>query len=86
MEAIPEELVEKLAILEHQGWVEERLSNGWVFGEQRDVEQKISPYLVPYAQLSEEVKEKDRDVIRNIPALLNRIGMAAYRKKSAPWF
>ena len=42
--------------------------------------EKISPYLIPYDQLSEIVKEQDRDVIRSIPELLDRIGMAVYQK------
>lgn len=54
--------------------------------EVKDAARKITPYLVPYDQLSEEIKEKDRDVIRNIPALLERIGMAANPKEPVPWF
>ena len=40
--------------------------------------EKTSPYLVPYDQLSEEIKDYDRDAIRNIPALVERGGMAVY--------
>lgn len=73
----PPELVEFMAELEHEDWMRERLSRGWKLGE-RNAEQKTSPYLVPYDQLSEEIKDYDRDAIRNIPALVDRSGMAVY--------
>jgi hypothetical protein len=72
--------VEALAVFEHDDWVKERTLSGWVYGETKDAEKKISPYLVPYEELSEEIKELDRDTIRNLPELLDMIGMAAYVK------
>jgi hypothetical protein len=77
---IPETAVELLAVLEHDEWMRERLAGGWTYGETKDVDQKTSPYLVPYQQLSEEIKNLDRDAIRNIPDLLKSIGMALYLK------
>ncbi len=81
---IPEETVESLAVFEHQEWVRERLDFGWVYGEVKDSEKKISPHLVPYDQLSEEIKDLDRDTIRNIPLLLDAIGMAVYVRERDP--
>ena len=78
---IPDEIVEILAVLEHDDWMRERLGNGWTYGETKDEEKKISPYLVPYDELSEEVKNLDRDTIRNIPELLDMIGMAIFIKE-----
>lgn len=78
---IPDDLVEILAVYEHDEWVRERLGYGWTYGEVKDNENKISPYLVPYNELSEEIKNLDRDTIRNIPTLLGMIGMAAYVKE-----
>jgi len=75
---ISTDVVEALAIFEHEEWVRERLGYGWTYGEVKDVEKKISPYLVPYHELSEEIKDLDRDTIRNIPILLGMIGMAVY--------
>ena len=78
---IPADIVETLSIFEHDEWVRERSGYGWTYGEVKDNENKISPYLVPYDELSEEIKNLDRDTIRNIPALLKMIGMAVYEKK-----
>ena len=77
MKTFPPELLEFMAELEHEAWMQERLSRGWKLGE-RNAAQKTSPYLVPYDQLSEEIKDYDRDAIRNIPALAARVGMAVY--------
>lgn len=77
---LPEEVVEILARIEHEDWVRERIENGWVFGKNKDVEKKITPYLVPYETLDETIKERDRDTIRNIPALLKMVGLAIHEK------
>ena len=77
---IPDELVEILAIIEHDDWVKERTDAGWKYGVAKSVKRKITPYLVPYEELDENIKENDRDAIRNIPLLLEKIGMAIYVK------
>ncbi len=76
---IPEEYVEALAEEEHGAWMAERISTGWTTGADVNADRKTTPYLVPYGKLPEEIKELDRDPVRNIPRLLARIGMAAYR-------
>ena len=78
--SIPPEYVEYLAEQEHDAWVAERTATGWVSGGQVDTEKKITPYLVPYDKLPEEIRQLDRDPVQNIPLLLARIGMAAYKR------
>ena len=74
--------VEELAVLEHRRWVENRESHGWKYGEgKKDIERKTSPYIVPWEKLDEDIRELDRDTIRNIPRLLNRAGFRIYRIK-----
>ncbi len=79
IESFPTGLVETLSIMEHESWMKERLDGGWTFSPTRDREKKLSPYLVPYKQLPDEIKELDRDTIRNIPVLLDMIGMAVFK-------
>jgi len=74
------EEVEIMAKMEHDRWHTERLRHGWRWGEKRDTSQKISPYIVPWSGLSEEVKEWDRRAVRNIPALLAAVGLELQRK------
>lgn len=78
---IPVKTLEFLARFEHEEWVKERLASGWVYGVVKDVEKKISPYLIPYDDLDNETKELDRDSIKNIPELLGMIGMAIFQRK-----
>jgi hypothetical protein len=63
--------VEALAEMEHARWVEERVKSGWTLGA-RDPDNKMSPYLVAYEFLTDEVKEYDRQAVRAIPAVLAR--------------
>jgi len=74
------EEVEKLAELEHIRWVEERTADGWKAGV-KNKELKTTPWLIPYSRLPEEMKEFDRDPVRNIPALLARIDLKVVRVK-----
>jgi hypothetical protein len=68
--------LERLAEAEHDGWVEQRLKNGWRYGEPRDDERKIHPLLVPYASLHEKEKKKDRNSVGHFPDM---VAMAGYR-------
>lgn len=50
---------EMTAEQQHEAWMQQRLEQGWVYGEVKDVENKVSPCLVPYDQLPKEQKMKD---------------------------
>jgi voltage-gated potassium channel Kch len=73
----PQEL-EQLAELEHERWSAERTAAGWTQGP-RDDERRTHPSLVPWRELAESEREKDREVVRAIPALLASIGCAVVR-------
>ncbi len=77
-EFTPEE-VELLAEMEHERWVLEREADGWTYGETRDVDAKISPHLRPWDELTEEVKEYDRETVRGIPEFLAKAGFEVHR-------
>lgn len=44
----------------HVNWMQEKIRAGWVYGDVKDVEAKTHPCLVPYEQLPEEQKAKDK--------------------------
>jgi voltage-gated potassium channel Kch len=73
----PAEL-EQLAELEHERWTSERLAAGWRLGPRDDV-RRTHPSLVPWSQLADEEREKDREVVRAIPSLLASVGCVVVR-------
>ncbi|SRR6266496_258352 len=44
----------------HESWMKERVNQGWKFGEKLDRESKIHPNLIPYEQLPENQKVKNK--------------------------
>jgi hypothetical protein len=65
--------VEQLARLEHERWLAQRRAAGWSLGP-RDDEARTHPSFVPWDELPESEREKDREVVRGIPDLLASIG------------
>ena len=74
--------IEMMAKIEHNLWMEERLKDGWKFAQGlKNTKKKTSPFLVPWSQLPEEEKEKDRETVRKIPAYLSQVGLQIYRSE-----
>jgi hypothetical protein len=73
-EFTPTEL-DVMAQMEHGRWVVERLNGGWAHAAARDARHKKSPYFVPWRELTEDVKDKERAKVRTIPRLLSEIGL-----------
>ena len=74
--------VELLEKMEHRRWCTERWLAGWVFGP-RDDERKYHPSLIPWEALSESEREKDREQVRNVLAVLSGAGFAIVRQPQA---
>ena len=74
-----EDEVEFLAEMEHARWNAERILSGWKWGNEKDVIKKISPYIVPWSELPDEVKEWDREAVQNIPKILANVGLEIHR-------
>lgn len=73
--------VELMAEMEHGRWNAERLLEGWTWGDKKDVDKKISPYLVSWSELPEDVKEWDRATVRKIPEFLAKVSLEIRRKQ-----
>jgi hypothetical protein len=72
---------ELLAEMEHERWVLERQAAGFGYGPQRD--ERHHPDLVDWEQLSEPARDKDRDAIRQFPAILEMAGFQVLRLRPA---
>lgn len=44
---------------QHNSWMEEKLNDGWVYGEIKDAVAKTHPCIVPFEELPEFQKKKD---------------------------
>ncbi|MCU0377931.1 MAG: SpoIIE family protein phosphatase [Bacteroidales bacterium] len=73
-----DEQVETMARVEHLRWSWEKRLHGWRQGIYKDVDKKTHPGLIPYNELEEAEKEKDRALVRLIPAILRDIEYEAF--------
>jgi serine phosphatase RsbU (regulator of sigma subunit) len=73
-----EEEIETMSRVEHIRWSWEKRLNGWTYGSIKDDIKKTHPSLIPYEELSESEKEKDRELVKLIPALLQDIDYEAF--------
>ena len=81
--ALPEELLaltEKIAENVHDVWAVGRISEGWVYGTEKDNEKKTSPDLVPYGELPESEKEYDRNTALETLKLIIKLGYTITKK------
>jgi hypothetical protein len=80
--ALSGEEMESLAEAEHQRWCDERTAQGWTYGPVRDNEKRLHPNLVPWSELTDADKEKDRQMMREISRVLARRGLAFVKDDS----
>jgi len=66
--------IEKLAKIEHKRWMQEKLDNGWHYAKKTDKATKLHKSLIPWDELSEDEKEKDRVLVNGIPIILSKAG------------
>ena len=66
--------VELLSQHEHRRWMQERAEQGWTFGAVRDDATKQHPSMVEWGFLDEPNRDKDRDAVLGIPAILADAG------------
>ena len=74
-----DEEIEPMARMEHDRWVEERRTAGWRWGKSKDVKKRINPYLVPWDQIGDNVKEYNRNAVRLMPAILAKADYDIHR-------
>lgn len=71
--------LEELARAEHDRWMAAKLSGGWRYGPVRDDRARIHPDILPYDDLSERIKDLDREQVRIMTRLLAASGHRALR-------
>lgn len=77
--------VERMAQSEHELWCKDRQADGWRYAPgDKNLEAKTNPDLVSWEALAEIEREKDRLLVRNIPAFLGRAGFQVVKIRLAP--
>jgi hypothetical protein len=69
-----------LAREEHERWMRD-LGPGWRYGIPTDKPHKISEAYLPWQDLPEKQKDKDRNLVRQIPTILHEAGYAVVRTR-----
>ena len=72
--------IETLAEVAHARWMAARSLAGWTFGDKRDNDRLLHPDLIPYADLDEAGKQKDRDEVLTMPGMAGLAGRALVRE------
>ena len=67
-------LVEAMAKNVHEVWAQNRINEGWKYGDERNDELKQHPCLVPYENLPEVEKDYDRNTAIGTLKLITYLG------------
>ena len=73
-------LSETIARNVHEVWAQNRIAEGWTYGEERDDRLKRTPCLVPYEELPEIEKDYDRNTAINTLKLIIKLGFEIHPK------
>jgi hypothetical protein len=71
--------VEELARGEHDRWCRDLLRHGWRPGPVKDPQRRVHPKLVPWSELSEDDRDRDREPVRALPEMLALVGFEIRR-------
>lgn len=82
VEALLKVNLEFLAEAEHQGWEEQKRMEGWVYDKEWNEEKRTQPLFVPYSELPEVEKKKDRDTVTNYPKYARLAGFKIVSRRT----
>ena len=71
--------VERLAKREHERWLRREIKTGWRYGDPRDDVRRLHPCVLPWEELPEDVRDKDRMIVTELPKIVAAAGMTMAR-------
>ena len=71
--------IERLARMEHDRWMIAKRKEGWRHGPKKDNDAKTHPCLLLYDELPSDEQDKDGNAVRQIPAMLVKVGFRVHR-------
>lgn len=72
--------IELLAEMEHRRWWADRSLNGWKFSEVRNDKKRFHPNMIPYKDLNDPDRQKDRDSVITLLSILKASGKSVVRR------
>jgi ppGpp synthetase/RelA/SpoT-type nucleotidyltranferase/ADP-ribose pyrophosphatase YjhB (NUDIX family) len=72
--------IKKMAEMEHGRWNIERLSSGWQYAQIKSADEKLSPYIIPWMDLAQEIQQYDVENVLLWPETLAAIGLQIVRR------
>lgn len=76
---LTEEEIERASIAEHEGWMRQKTSDGYRFGPVRDDLTRTHPSLVPWEELTDSVRDLDRQRVRLLPWIARELKLRIMR-------
>ncbi|MDQ7904762.1 NAD-binding protein [Phytohabitans sp. ZYX-F-186] len=73
--------VTRLAITEHERWLQARLREGWRFAEAADYDRMLHPGIRRWDDLPESIRRVNSDAIRELPGILADYGFRIVRMR-----
>jgi hypothetical protein len=70
-----------LSQMEHERWMNDKLNAGWRYAPRTNKAKKLHKDLLPWKDLSEKEKDKDREMVRGIPRILAIAGFAVEKTR-----
>ncbi len=68
------DLTELLAKNTHEVWAQQRIKDGWTYGDKKDDSLKQTPCMIPYEDLPETEKVYDRKITLETLKLITKLG------------
>lgn len=66
--------IEKLAEMEHERWMQQKLNEGWKYAKRTNKDEKLHKDLKPWHKLSPKAQRKDLVLIEGIPGIIQKAG------------
>lgn len=76
---LPPDEIERMARMEHERWVVEKLATGWKYGDKKDTDKKLHPCICDWDKLPKKEQDKDRHTVRRFPDYLAQANFEIYK-------
>ncbi|RYE08862.1 MAG: hypothetical protein EOP22_11650 [Hyphomicrobiales bacterium] len=73
--------IEVMSGIAHARWMAAKALGGWRYGPVRDDRNMIHPDMIPYIELTEAARQKDRDVVASLPDMAALAGETLQRER-----